>query len=35
MGFQPPRFLEPGDIVTVELEGVGRLANTCTDDRAG
>lgn len=35
MGFQPPRFLEPGDIVTVELEGVGRLANTCTDDTAG
>ena len=35
MGFQPPRFLKPGDIVTVELERVGRLTNTCTEDRGG
>jgi len=29
MGFQPPRFLTPGDTVTVEIEGVGRLVNAC------
>ena len=25
--FDPPRFLQPGDIVTVELEGIGALTN--------
>ncbi|HSK91940.1 MAG TPA: fumarylacetoacetate hydrolase family protein [Euzebyales bacterium] len=29
MGFRPPRFLRPGDVVTVEIEGVGRLENPC------
>jgi 2-keto-4-pentenoate hydratase/2-oxohepta-3-ene-1,7-dioic acid hydratase in catechol pathway len=24
---KPPRFLRPGDVVTVEIEGVGRLSN--------
>ena len=24
---QPPRFLRPGDVVTVEIEGIGRLSN--------
>lgn len=26
-GFKPPRFLRPGDVVEVELEGVGILSN--------
>lgn len=26
-GFKPPRFLQPGDLVEVELEGVGTLVN--------
>lgn len=26
-GFDPPRFLVPGDEVVIEIEGVGRLAN--------
>lgn len=28
----PPRFLEPGDTVEVEIEGLGRLANTVEDE---
>jgi 2-keto-4-pentenoate hydratase/2-oxohepta-3-ene-1,7-dioic acid hydratase in catechol pathway len=27
IGFSPPRFLRPGDRVTVEIEGLGRLTN--------
>ena len=27
MGFQPPRFLLPGDIVTCEIEKIGKLTN--------
>ncbi len=27
LGFDPPRFLKPGDVVTVEIEGLGRLTN--------
>ncbi len=27
IGFKPPRFLKPGDRVTVEIEGLGRLSN--------
>jgi 2-keto-4-pentenoate hydratase/2-oxohepta-3-ene-1,7-dioic acid hydratase in catechol pathway len=26
-GFDPPRWLVPGDTVTVEVEGIGRLEN--------
>lgn len=27
IGFSPPRFLAPGDVVTVEIEGLGTLTN--------
>ena len=32
---KPPRFLADGDVVTVEIEGIGRLENTCVFERAG
>jgi 2-keto-4-pentenoate hydratase/2-oxohepta-3-ene-1,7-dioic acid hydratase in catechol pathway len=25
MAMSPPRFLRPGDVVVVEIEGIGRL----------
>lgn len=28
MGFVPPRFLKKGDVVTCEIEGIGKLTNT-------
>ena len=28
MGFDPPRFLEPGDVVECSIEGIGTLRNT-------
>lgn len=28
MGFQPPKFLRPGDVVSCEIEGIGTLRNT-------
>lgn len=28
MGFEPPKFLKPGDVVTCEIEGIGTLTNT-------
>lgn len=31
----PPRFLTEGDIVTVEIERIGRLVNQCAFDNAG
>ncbi|MFL5727056.1 MAG: fumarylacetoacetate hydrolase family protein [Chloroflexota bacterium] len=30
----PPRFLSEGDVVTVEIEGIGSLENTCRYHRA-
>lgn len=30
---QPPRFLQPGDVVEVEIEGVGRLVNPVVAER--
>jgi 2-keto-4-pentenoate hydratase/2-oxohepta-3-ene-1,7-dioic acid hydratase in catechol pathway len=30
--FTPPRYLVPGDVVEVEVEGVGTLANTVRDE---
>lgn len=27
MGYQPPRFLKPGDIIECEIEGIGKLRN--------
>lgn len=29
----PPRLLRDGDVVTVEIEGIGALTNTCRPDR--
>ena len=31
----PPRFLTDGSVVTVEIEGIGRLTNTCRHVAAG
>ena len=31
--FDPPRFLKPGDIVEVEVEGVGILRNGVEDEK--
>jgi 2-keto-4-pentenoate hydratase/2-oxohepta-3-ene-1,7-dioic acid hydratase in catechol pathway len=28
IGFNPPKYLKRGDRVTIEIEGIGRLANT-------
>ncbi|MCI8341796.1 MAG: fumarylacetoacetate hydrolase family protein [Firmicutes bacterium] len=28
MGFVPPKFLVPGDVVTCEIEGIGKITNT-------
>lgn len=28
MGFDPPKFLKPGDVVTCTIEGIGTLSNT-------
>ncbi len=28
MGFTPPKFLKKGDVVTCEIEGIGKLTNT-------
>src|SRR3954462_12992205 len=27
IGFTPPKFLQPGDRVTIEIDGLGRLSN--------
>jgi 2-keto-4-pentenoate hydratase/2-oxohepta-3-ene-1,7-dioic acid hydratase in catechol pathway len=31
IGFDPPRYLQPGDLVEVRLDGLGTLANTVVD----
>lgn len=31
MGFTPPRFLKPGDLVECTIEGIGTIANTVAD----
>lgn len=28
MGFEPPKFMKPGDVVKCEIEGIGSLTNT-------
>ncbi len=33
IGFDPPRYLAPGDTVTIEIDGVGRLENPIADRR--
>jgi 2-keto-4-pentenoate hydratase/2-oxohepta-3-ene-1,7-dioic acid hydratase in catechol pathway len=29
IGFDPPKYLKDGDVVTLEIEGIGKLENTC------
>ena len=31
--FTPPKFLKPGDVVEVEVSGVGVLSNTVADEK--
>jgi 2-keto-4-pentenoate hydratase/2-oxohepta-3-ene-1,7-dioic acid hydratase in catechol pathway len=31
--FDPPRFLVPGDVITVEADGIGKLVNTVEDEQ--
>lgn len=31
MGFDPPRYLKPGDVVRVEIDGIGALENPVTE----
>lgn len=31
IGFEPPRYLQPGDVVAVEISGLGRLENRVVD----
>jgi 2-keto-4-pentenoate hydratase/2-oxohepta-3-ene-1,7-dioic acid hydratase in catechol pathway len=30
----PPRFLRPGDLCSVEIDRIGRLTNPCLDEAA-
>lgn len=32
--FDPPRFLKPGDVVEVEVSGIGTLSNPVADETA-
>jgi 2-keto-4-pentenoate hydratase/2-oxohepta-3-ene-1,7-dioic acid hydratase in catechol pathway len=27
LGFNPPRFLQPGDVVDITIDGIGTLSN--------
>lgn len=29
IGFEPPKYLQPGDVVEVEIDGLGKLKNCC------
>lgn len=35
IGMDPPRFLQPGDVVRVAITGLGELTNTCAPARSG
>lgn len=30
--FDPPRYLKPGDVIEVEVNGIGNLVNTVADE---
>jgi 2-keto-4-pentenoate hydratase/2-oxohepta-3-ene-1,7-dioic acid hydratase in catechol pathway len=30
IGFSPPRFLKPGDVMTITIDRIGTLTNTIT-----
>ena len=32
MGLNPPRWLQHGDVVRIEIDGLGALQNTFTDE---
>jgi len=32
LGFTPPRYLKPGDVIECGIEGIGTLRNECTTD---
>ena len=34
VGMQPPRFLQPGDVVRCEVDGVGTITNTVSTKAA-
>lgn len=34
IGFEPPKYLKPGDVVEVEIDGLGKLKNGCGRWRA-
>ena len=34
IGFTPPKYLKPGDVVSLEIEGIGTLDNTCQPMKA-
>ena len=34
MGFSPPRWLQHGDVVTIEIDGIGRLSNRFVQESA-
>jgi 2-keto-4-pentenoate hydratase/2-oxohepta-3-ene-1,7-dioic acid hydratase in catechol pathway len=33
-GFTPPKFLQPGDVVRVEVDGIGHIENRVVEERA-
>jgi 2-keto-4-pentenoate hydratase/2-oxohepta-3-ene-1,7-dioic acid hydratase in catechol pathway len=35
IGFDPPRYLKPGDLVRVSIDGIGTLENRVRDARGG
>jgi len=30
-GFNPPKFLQTGDVIEVEIKGIGKIKNTVID----
>ncbi len=35
MGMEPPCFLKEGDVITCEIDGIGRITNTIRSGSAG
>jgi 2-keto-4-pentenoate hydratase/2-oxohepta-3-ene-1,7-dioic acid hydratase in catechol pathway len=34
IGFDPPKYLQAGDVVRLEIDGIGTLENTCEEMKA-
>ncbi len=34
LSFDPPKFLAPGDVVRIEIEGIGAIENTVVQEQA-